>query len=139
MRAIIQITAVFSALIFATSCSCDKYNEAKEAVSAVRSLAENAENIQESMEEANKRMNVLPEGLQGGFPGNQRVPTIGVDHEKCREARCHDGPQEGHAVGCTRLGHGRNAPGADVESEQENARQKQCQRSGESAAHGATR
>jgi len=56
MRTVIQITFVFSLLIFTTSCSCERYNEAKNAVNAVKNLAKNAENIQETVEEANKRM-----------------------------------------------------------------------------------
>ena len=52
----IQITLVFLLLVFATSCSCEKMEEAKNAVNAVKNLAENAESIQESIEAANERM-----------------------------------------------------------------------------------
>lgn len=56
MRTVIQFTFIFSLLVFVTSCSCERYNEAKNAVNLVKNLAENAENIQESMEKANNRM-----------------------------------------------------------------------------------
>ena len=77
--------------------------------------------------EADQGMNVLAEGLQGRFPGNQRISTVEVDHEEGRQARRYDGPQQGHAVGRPRLGHGRNTSGADVEPQQEDSGKKQCQ------------
>ncbi len=43
-------------MVFAISCSCEKYNEAKDAISAVKNLKETAENVQESMDQANDRM-----------------------------------------------------------------------------------
>jgi len=56
MKTTIRSTIFFTLLVFVASCSCDRYDEAKNAINAVKNLAENAENIQESMDEANKRM-----------------------------------------------------------------------------------
>ena len=83
-------------------------------------------------------MNVLTESLQGCFAGNQRQFAVGVDHEIGRQARRHNGPQKGHTVGRSGLGHGRNTPGADIEPEQEYSGKKQCQCSGQSGAHNAS-
>lgn len=41
--------------VLTTSCSCEKYQEAKNAVNAVKNLKD-SENIQESMEQANNRL-----------------------------------------------------------------------------------
>lgn len=75
MRTVIQTTIVFSLLIFFTSCSCDRYNEAKNAVNLVKNLAKNAENIQESMEEANNRME----------DRKKRGDTIAIHYEQLAE------------------------------------------------------
>ena len=75
MRTVIQITIVFSLLVFVTSCSCERYNEAKNAVNAVKNLAENAENIQETMEEANKRLE----------DRKKRGDTIAIHYEQLAE------------------------------------------------------
>ena len=55
MRKIIPIAFALSLLIMVNSCSCERYEEAKSAVNAVKNLAENAESIQQSMEDANNR------------------------------------------------------------------------------------
>jgi len=75
MRTVIQFTTVYSLLFFVTSCSCDRYNEAKNAVNLVKNLAENAENIQESMEEANNRME----------DRKKRGDTIAIHYEQLAE------------------------------------------------------
>ncbi len=75
MRTVIQFTTVVSLIVFVTSCSCDKYQEAKNALSAVKNLAENAENIQESMEEANNRMEER----------KKRGDTIAIHYEQLAE------------------------------------------------------
>ena len=75
MKTFNQITIVFSLLVFTTSCSCEKYNEAKNAVNAVKNLAKNAENIQESVEEANKRME----------DRKKRGDTVAIHYEQLAE------------------------------------------------------
>ncbi len=75
MRISIQITLVFSVLVLATSCSCERMNEAKNAVNAVKNLAENAESIQESLEEADKRMEERKE----------RGDTVAIHYEQLAE------------------------------------------------------
>ncbi len=75
MRTVIQLTTVFSLLFFVASCSCDRYNEAKNAVNLVKNLAKNAENIQESMEDANNRMEER----------KKRGDTIAIHYEQLAE------------------------------------------------------
>jgi hypothetical protein len=75
MRALIQIAIVFFILVFTTACSCERYNEAKNAVNTVKNLAKNAENIQETMEEANKRME----------DRKKRGDTVAIHYEQLAE------------------------------------------------------
>jgi hypothetical protein len=75
MKKIIQRTIVFTLLVFVASCSCERYEEAKNAVNAVKNLAENAENIQESMEDANDRMEER----------KKRGDTIAIHYEQLAE------------------------------------------------------
>lgn len=75
MKSIVQFTAFFSLLVFVASCSCDRYDEAKNALNAVKNLAENADDIQESMDEANKRME----------DRKKRGDTLAIHYEKLAE------------------------------------------------------
>lgn len=75
MKTVIQTTSVIFLVAIATSCSCERYNEAKNAVKAVKNLAENTENIQESILEANDRMEERKE----------RGDTLAVHYEQLAE------------------------------------------------------
>ena len=75
MKSTIRFTVFFSLLVFVASCSCDRYDEAKNALNAVKNLAENADDIQESMDEANKRME----------DRKKRGDTIAIHYEKLAE------------------------------------------------------
>jgi hypothetical protein len=75
MKKLITIAAAFPMLMIATSCSCERYEEAKNAVNAVKNLAENAESIQQSMEDANKRAQERKE----------RGDTVAIHYEQLAE------------------------------------------------------
>jgi len=75
MKSTIRFIAFFSLLVVVASCSCDRYDEAKNALNAVKNLAENADDIQESMDEANKRME----------DRKKRGDTLAIHYEKLAE------------------------------------------------------
>ena len=70
-------------------------------------------------------MNVFSECLQRGFASDQRVPAIGDDHNVGRGAGNEQRPKQRHAVSRTCFGHRRDAAGADIKAEKEDAGQEQ--------------
>ena len=87
MKLLFNISLFLCFLIFANACSCERFKEAKQAVNNVKNLADAAEEMQESVQQAEDRMEErkksgdtlaihyeeLAEFLPGSFQGYEPV------------------------------------------------------------------